>query len=202
MKYKKRLIFLCLISLIIFLLTLLNFPSFLSNLDVNTNSYLKIIQTDFTIKLSAFMGIIFSSTILIIVTFILGTYHWLKKEKKDALFSAFTILLGATTVFVLKEIINRERPFNILINETGFSFPSGHATMSLIFFGIITYLIFKKAKSKKTKIITSIIASLAILSISLSRLILNAHWFTDIIAGLSLGTFILSLCILFRKIID
>ena len=102
-------------------------------------------------------------------------------------------------VFILKEIVQRARPLNILITETGFAFPSGHATISLIFFGIITYLIFKNRKSKTLKQTALIASILAVLIIGLSRLILNAHWFTDVLGGFALGAVILTICILFRK---
>jgi len=200
MKNSRKLIFTSTIALFLFaiilILVLLNTAQ---TFDTSINSAIQNIQSPVLIKFSAIIGLIFDTKFLIVVILILALYHFIKKSEKDALFSIITISLGASMVYILKEIVQRARPLNILITETGFAFPSGHATMSLIFFGIITYLIFKNRKSKTLKQTTLVVSILAVLIIGLSRLILNAHWFTDILGGFALGAVILTICILFRK---
>jgi len=200
MKNSRKLIFTTTIALFLFaiilILVLLNTAQ---TFDTSINSVVQTIQSPVLIKSSAIIGLIFDTKFLIIIILILALYHWIKKSEKDAMFAIVTISFGASMVYILKEIIQRARPLNILIAETGFAFPSGHATISLIFFGIITYLIFKNRKSKTLKQTTLILSILAILIIGLSRLIINAHWFTDILGGFALGAFILTICILFRK---
>jgi len=204
MKKNNILIITATLSFILFILILLgiylNWP--ILKLDIKTNSLMQSIETPSMIKLSNYIGEIFSTKILIAVAFLLSIYFLIKKNKEDSVFSAATISIGAIFVFIIKNLVHRLRPENISIIEDDFSFPSGHAAMSLIFFEIITYLIFKNTKSNKIKIITLVISILAVLIISFSRLILDAHWLTDIIAGLSLGLFILIFCILFRKVMD
>jgi len=196
----KRLILTSTIALLIFVIILIVVMlKTTQNFDASINSAIQNIQTPFLIKFSAIIGLIFDTKFLIVVILILALYHWIKKSEKDALFAIITISFGASMVYILKEIVQRTRPLNILIAETGFAFPSGHATMSLIFFGIITYLIFKNRKSPALKQTALVVSILAVLIIGLSRLILNAHWFTDVLGGFALGTFILTICILFRK---
>ena len=94
-------------------------------------------------------------------------------------------MIGSSILFLLiKEIIKRERPLLQLIEISGYSFPSGHATLSttLVF---SLYLILKdKIKYKKLFISICIIFPLLI---SFTRVYLCVHYLSDIIAGIGLG---------------
>ena len=78
-------------------------------------------------------------------------------------------LVGVTLVNqVIKHIIRRPRP-NVLrlVEESGYSFPSGHSMVSMAFYGIIIYLVYKNVSNKYLKWILIILLSLLILSIGL-----------------------------------
>jgi undecaprenyl-diphosphatase len=100
---------------------------------------------------------------------------------------------------LLKLLFHRHRPPHSLVDGiTNFSFPSGHAFMSVAYYGLLAYwaaAIIKKGWQQQTLIIFYM---LIILSISFSRIYLRVHYTTDIIAGLSLGTawLILSLAVI------
>jgi undecaprenyl-diphosphatase len=96
---------------------------------------------------------------------------------------------------ILKEIIKRSRPISTLIQETGFSFPSGHTIMSIVFFGLLVYIFAAKKNKIKAIIISTIIITITILS----RLYLQVHWLTDIIGGIIIGTTILAISIIIDK---
>ena len=100
---------------------------------------------------------------------------------------------------LLKFIIKRDRP-NILqlISVDNYSYPSGHAMMSMGVYGCFIYLIYKYVENKKIKIISITLLSLLILLIGISRIYLGVHYFSDIIGG-----FIASICylIVFDKVI-
>lgn len=100
---------------------------------------------------------------------------------------------------LLKFILKRDRP-NILqlITVDNYSYPSGHAMMSMGVYGCFIYLIYKYVKNKKIKIIGISLLSLLILLIGISRIYLGVHYFSDIVGG-----FIVSICylIVFDKVI-
>ena len=98
-------------------------------------------------------------------------------------------LVGVTLVNqVIKHIIRRPRP-NVLrlVEESGYSFPSGHSMVSMAFYGIIIYLVFKNVSNKYLKWILIILLSLLILSIGFSRIYVGVHYFTDVAGGFLLG---------------
>lgn len=84
----------------------------------------------------------------------------------------------------LKHIIMRPRPeFIHLVEEFGFSFPSGHSMAAFGFYGYFIYLISKSNLNKKVKLLLIILLSTLILSIGLSRIYLGVHYLSDVIAG-------------------
>jgi membrane protein DedA with SNARE-associated domain len=89
-------------------------------------------------------------------------------------------------VQILKFTLGRHRPSNLYSGVEQFSFPSGHATLSIVVYGFMAFLLTRK-KSLNIKIAITLTATLLITLISFSRLYLGAHWFSDVLAGLSLG---------------
>ena len=106
------------------------------------------------------------------------------KNKRLCVFYAlcFGIVCGLNVIFKL--IIRRMRPEHfMLIEEVGFSFPSGHAMMSLAFFLLLSHFVWKTIKNKPLKItLISLFMVLAIM-IGFSRIYLGVHYFSDVLAG-------------------
>ncbi len=113
-------------------------------------------------------------------------------RKKASLFTLFTLLTGLVTASV-KYFVNRLRPSVRVIEETSRqSYPSGHVTFYTVFFGFIIYLIWSlKVIRFSIKIIVSCISFFMLVSISLSRVYLGAHWLTDVLGGYCLGVMLL-----------
>lgn len=131
----------------------------------------------------------FGSTIpLIIISLIVFI-----KNKKYGKFLLINLLSITAFNQLLKFIIKRPRPsINTLIEETGFSFPSGHSMVSLAIYGLVIYFIYKNIKNKYIKYTLIIILSLLILLIGISRIYLGVHYPSDVIGG-----FFISFCYLY-----
>ena len=81
-------------------------------------------------------------------------------------------------------ILQRPRPIEFkIINETGYSFPSGHSMISMAFYGYIIYLIYNNIKNKYLKTALISILSLLIVMIGISRIYLGVHYTSDVCAG-------------------
>ena len=106
------------------------------------------------------------------------------KNKKIGITIFLNLCIITGLNLVLKSILQRPRPSNYrIINETGYSFPSGHSMISMAFYGFIIYLVYKYIKNRYLKIGLTIILSLLIVAIGVSRIYLGVHYTSDVIAG-------------------
>lgn len=126
-----------------------------------------------------------SSKFFISFGLIVFLFMFWKKNLKGMAMVLFSTLGSYGINFLLKNIFIRTRPLKyFLIEQSGYSFPSGHAMVSMSFYTTMTYLIMKKDKNKK---ILWILNFLIIALIGFSRIYLGVHWPTDILMGYLLG---------------
>ena len=110
------------------------------------------------------------------------------KNKKIAFAIPINLILSTMLNLGLKNIVERPRPIGYrLIDETGYSFPSGHSMISAAFYGLIIYFIWKNVKNTKLKYISCILLSLLILFIGISRIYLGVHYASDVIGGFTIS---------------
>jgi membrane protein DedA with SNARE-associated domain/membrane-associated phospholipid phosphatase len=144
---------------------------------------------------NAFLYITFLGDKFVLLPVILTLFAWFAwtKHWRAAWHTlAFGILLTGSIVF-FKQAVHSVRPWGILNNNSdGFSFPSGHATLSFAcYFGIALLLIqiLKINRARPFLILTGALVS----AIAISRLYFGIHWFTDIIGSWLLGAAVLML---------
>ncbi|SDW00613.1 undecaprenyl-diphosphatase [Marinococcus luteus] len=100
-----------------------------------------------------------------------------------------------TTVF--KNFFSRQRPEVLAAYDgTGYSFPSGHATGAVTFYGFLAYLVIRSTLAAVWKWLLGTLLTLAALLVAVSRMFLDVHYFTDVLAGISVGLFWLLICII------
>ena len=90
-------------------------------------------------------------------------------------------------VWTLKLTVERARPTALYSGVEQFSFPSGHAASSIVLYGFLAFLL-ARGRSTRAQIVLALAAALAIGLVAFSRLYLGAHWLSDVLASLSLGT--------------
>ena len=117
------------------------------------------------------------------------------------------LLLGAMAgdallVEFFKTIIASPRPLNGIIVETGYSFPSGHTTSSVVLFGIIVYITWRQWKNINVKVLAVGLYVSEVGVVGFDRIYLNVHWFSDVLGALFLGAFWVAFCVWMFKSFD
>ena len=106
------------------------------------------------------------------------------KNKRIPISIFLNLGLSALTNFTLKQLLQRERPMGYrIIDESGYSLPSGHSMVSMAYYGFLIYLIYKYVKNKYIKWTLIVLLSLLIVNIGVSRIYLGVHYTSDVIAG-------------------
>ncbi len=112
-------------------------------------------------------------------------------KKRDFLFSFFVSFFSSIIItFILKYSLQRERPIYATFLENGFSFPSGHATFAIGFYGFLAYITYKYFKQKNNYLYSKIIlieTIIFILLLGFSRIYFGVHYPTDVLAGFAVG---------------
>lgn len=164
-------------------------------LDGIINHFFQTIRSPFLTNFFIFITSVATPTNLTIVGFVLAIYFIYRRRWYFSILLPVSLLAGVISFSILKKMVHVARPLFPLVPTTDFSFPSGHATLAVIFFGLIAYFFKDSIKSKLWRYVYVAGCSLAAIAICISRLYLNAHWLSDVLAGAALGIFWITLFI-------
>lgn len=145
----------------------------------------KIVSTflisDFATPIAKFITNFGGAIFLIILTILLLV---VLKNKKVGLSICINLVVVTILNQLLKRLLQRPRPTEFrIIEETGYSFPSGHSMVSMAFYGYLIYLIYRFVKNKYLKWISIVLLSLLICLIGISRIYLGVHYTSDVLGG-------------------
>jgi undecaprenyl-diphosphatase len=148
-------------------------------------------------RIVSFLGSTPFVTGAVIVIFLI---LWIKRLKAEAVFLAATLLCSVTLNNILKYSIQRLRPdVAPLENASFYSFPSGHAMNSLVFYGLLAYLAHHWIKNKRLLFVIDSAAIILVLLIGVSRVYLGAHYSSDVVSGIAAGLFVFYVAIILKK---
>lgn len=119
---------------------------------------------------------------------LLTAIFYLKKWKSESLLIAGNLSLAGILIVSLKHLYQRPRPDILhLVEEKGFSFPSGHSLAVTIMVGTLIVILSQRIKNTVWRKIVQILLSLYIVSVLVSRIYLGVHYPSDVIASLCVG---------------
>ena len=132
------------------------------------------------------LPIVISWAILLTVLF------YLKKWKSESLLVAGNLSLAGILIVSLKHLYQRPRPDILhLVEEKGFSFPSGHSLAVTLLIGSLIIIVGQRVKDRTVKLIFQILLGVYLVSVIISRVYLGVHYPSDVLASLCLGLGIL-----------
>lgn len=133
---------------------------------------------------------VLNDKLLLLIMVLLSVFLLWIKESKKAVFMFFSAGFGGFFLFAIKYLVQRPRPLPEVFD--GYSFPSGHSTIVAVFFLALIFVINKKE-------IVSVLAVFALIAIPLSRVVLGAHYLSDVVAGLLLGSIVIDFMKVYYK---
>ncbi len=170
----------------------------LTSLDYWVNENILYFRTTWT-NIIAIIITQLGDQVFVLLCSVVITFYMFLKRKIEIIIGYITAIIGGGLLnFVLKITIQRERPIseNTLTKVAGFSFPSGHAMLSVIFFGMIAYILTREIKSLKLNFFIILSVTFLIFLIGFTRIYLQVHYLSDVIAGYVGGLFWLSINII------
>ena len=177
--YLKIILFLLLVFVAVY------YPT--NEFDVITSNLLQIKILGQTAKI---ISTIFNDKILLLIMVLLSAFLFWIKEAKKAIFIFFSAGFGGLILFIIKYTVQRARPLPEVFS--GYSFPSGHSTIIVVFFVSLLFIINKKE-------FLLILAIFAIIAVPVSRVVLGAHFISDVVAGLLLGSIVVDFMKVYYK---
>ena len=127
-------------------------------------------------------------TWVLIVAFIFYRKQW----KLESYLMLGNLTLAGILIVTFKNIYQRPRPEILhLVEEKGFSFPSGHSLAVTIMVGTLIVILSQRIKNTTWRKVVQILLSLYLVSVLVSRVYLGVHYPSDVLASLCLGLGIL-----------
>ena len=137
------------------------------------------------------------SQAIVAVGALLAVYFVWRREWLNLAVWAVALAGGELLNLLLKLLFARPRPvFSVpLAVAQSYSFPSGHAMMSIIAYGLLAYFAVGAVDARRWRLIVAALAAFLVVAIGFSRLYLGVHYFTDVIGGFAAGWVWLSTCV-------
>ncbi|WP_141538058.1 phosphatase PAP2 family protein [Bacillus cereus] len=171
-------------------------------MDIYVRGMIKGLQTESSLTFFSYFTKL-GSAIGVITTLIISLLvFWKKRYYAAMIVYPMAILTTHLVNKGIKEVVKRSRPsLNEALDALGYSFPSGHAMLSIMTFGFLAYIIAANWKSVAGKYGITILMGILIVLIGLSRVILNVHYPTDILAGYCAGGILLIIAIYCHRLL-
>ena len=197
--YKAIIVFICLLITMEMVLAVLAKEVMKRDI-IGYNLISKYLISDITFPIVKFITNFGGVIGLIVIAIITSTILIINKKKLMGILLLVNLACSALLNQILKRIVQRPRPTEYrLIEESGYSFPSGHSMISTAFYGFLIYLIFKNVKNKYVKWTSIIFLSILIALIGISRIYLGVHYTSDVMAGFVIS---ISYLVIFTSIVN
>lgn len=185
---KKKQLFVCAVFLIAFLLVTY-FRGSLHSFDIQVNVWIPSIQSSPLTIINKGIATAFDTISLLLFSLIIAGYLFFKNYRAEGLLLLSAMGGDALLVWVVKGLVQSPRPLNSLVAASGFSYPSGHVTGSIVFCGSLAFIVWQRWKNKKEHASIGILVVAGASVVGFNRIYLNVHWFSDVLGAGMLGIF-------------
>lgn len=160
------------------------------------------VSSSFLLGMMEIISMIGSSEAVLLLTFVITVIFLVKRDWFHTIFFLTVSVGGVVLNFVLKFLFQRERPgemshievFNFSLDIPSYSFPSGHMMRITILLLFLIYISYRFMKHVYLKTLATILFTLTLVGVAFSRLFLDAHFLSDILAAVSISIVWFCLC--------
>lgn len=133
--------------------------------------------------ITEFGSVVFTGIVVLALLYFLWS-----RDKKLVRYFITAVLANEAVVYLLKHLIGRLRPFGALrYYEFDASMPSGHAAISMLVYGFVCYLIVRYCPRCGWKNVAFVLSAGLVVLVGFSRLYLDVHYLSDVLAGYLVG---------------
>lgn len=139
-------------------------------------------------KIVNFYTKLLNTKIAVGLGFLIACSFFAFKKFWQGIFVVTSLGIGALLNFAIKNIYALKRPAYKLIEQGGFTFPSGHSNAAAALAVSLMIIVANTDMSQRTKRILTFLLSIFMFSMALTRLLLGVHYLSDVCGGLTLGS--------------
>jgi len=176
-------------ALLLFLamVRLIGDPDVVPAMDLRVQNTIESVLTPTTIRFMVIVTSLGGVVLMTLFSLTLAVALWSRRRWVHLFELLVAVPLGAAAMLAMKGFFQRTRPVEALLDVRGLSFPSGHAFISMVFFGFIIHLLFR-SRLNPASIVGGTLLCLALIAlIGTSRVYLGVHFLTDVLGGYAAG---------------
>ncbi len=165
------------------------YPSLVHPIDSAAHALVVPLETHFFLQDFLVITAFGNTSSIVVGALLMIAVFW---RKRALLIRMAIALIGVTaSATYFKAFVHRARPDTLqwLLTASTYSFPSGHSDGSMVFYSFVGILLYCSARTKMGKILAIVLPGILIFLIGLSRIVLNYHYFSDVVGGYLLGAF-------------
>lgn len=180
----------CFVSLFLFVLLMLAVAlqaSWLFDIDKMIQGLMSIKAGSVWARFYSFVTLFGSPVAVLIFSGVMAAFFVFIKERITALWIAFTILGGYFVAYLIKNLVRRARPDDIIGGASGFSFPSGHVFGSTILVLFVLCILVPRIAEAGNRFLVQVLMIIWLVIVVVSRIYLRVHYPSDVLGSLLLA---------------
>jgi undecaprenyl-diphosphatase len=168
----------------------------LAALDAKAGTWLHVRATPLVSNAMAAVSFLGAPTTLTIVAVAGSLLLLYRRRHSEAAVLSSVVLGGNFLNFCLKHLIQRGRPLfdDPIFSLPSYSFPSGHAMASTVFYGLLSICALINARERYAAYVAVAAAVFMVALVSFSRVYLGLHYLSDVVGGIAEGVAWLAFC--------
>ncbi|MFD3447464.1 phosphatase PAP2 family protein [Microbacteriaceae bacterium 4G12] len=157
-------------------------------IDSYTKGHFQFLQDQQSLKLFSYITMLGGAKGIVVVLVLSLLWLGIKRRYTSMIVLVLAVITTHFANDAIKNVFERQRPtINPLYDAIGYSFPSGHAMVSIVIYGFLAFLLMNETRNQARKVVIVTLTAILVGLIGFSRVVLSAHYPSDVLAGYCMG---------------